>query len=211
MGLLESKPGKGNIVFNCYFTPIEQLQFYAAGYHEAGQFLVEKFKRAAGYRDFEAYPVFFLYRHSSELYLKAIAYKGAKLLNLMSDETIADDPKLFSSHNLTRYFPLLKKICVERKWSMDEKVQKGLSLNDAIKFIQELETIDPSSYNFRYPNTSKGVGALKHHTVLNVIHFGKTLDPVLTLLDAMVTGIDYDWDNAAEILYEVQEILKNET
>jgi hypothetical protein len=151
-----------------------------------------------------------LYRHALELFLKAIAYKGARLLDLMSDDFIEDDPKLLSSHGLKRYFPLLKRICTERDWDMDDRGERGVSLDDAFRFIEELDNVDPQSYTFRYPVTKIGRGTLDHHTVLNVIHFGKSLDPVLELLYGMLTGIEYDWDNVAAILYEVQEILKAE-
>ncbi len=198
----------GNVVFNFGRDPIDDLSAFASGYHDAGKLLVEKFEHCKGYADYEGYPIFFLYRHALELFLKAIAYRGAKLLNLMSDESIAEDPMLLSSHGLKRYIPLLKRICIERKWDIDDKADGGISLNEAFHFIEELEKVDPRSDTFRYPVTKSGKEALGHHTVLNVIHFGKTLDPVLELLDGMITGIEHHWDNVAEILFEVQEILK---
>lgn len=207
--LFDSRKSHGNVVFNFGHNPIEELCAFGAGYHEAGKTLVEKFEKLKGYSDYEGYPIFFLYRHSLELYLKSIAYKGAKLLNLMSDDSIAKDPKLLKSHGLTRYIPLLKKICLEREWDLTYKLDNGVSLDEAFQFIEELETIDSKSYTFRYPVNAKGEGSLGHHTVLNVIHFGKTLDPVLELLDGMITGIEHDWDNVAAILYEVQQILRN--
>ena len=94
---------------------------------------------------------------------------------------------------------------------MGDKAEDSVSLNEAFHFIGELQKVDPHSYTFRYPVTKSGTEALGHHTVLNVIHFGKTLDPVLDLLHGMLAGIEHDWDNAAEVLFEVQEILKNET
>jgi len=205
--LFDNSKSHGNVVFNFMRDPIGDLSAFGAGYHEAGKTLVNKFEEAKGYADYDGYPVFFLYRHALELYLKAIAYEGAKLLNLMSDESIANDPMLFSSHGLIRYIPLLKSICKDRKWDIDDKPDGGISLNEVYHVIEELEKVHPHSYTFRYPVTKAGKEALGHHTVLNVIHFGKTLDHVLGLLDGMITGIEYEWDNAAAILYEVQQIL----
>ena len=207
--LFDSTKSHGNVVFNSGHNPIEDLCAFGAGYHEAGKSLVAKFEKLKGYSDFEGYPIFFLYRHSLELYLKAIAYKGAKLLQLMSYEDIANDPKLLKSHELAKHIPLLKKICIERKWDLDYKIDDSVSLKEAFQLIEELDKIDSNSYTFRYPVNTKGEESLKHHTVLNVIHFGKTLDPVIELLDGMLTGIEHDWDNVAAILYEVQEILKD--
>jgi len=43
-----------------------------------------------------------LYRHSLELYLKAVVYKGAALLGLTGASEI-DTRKLFTGHELTRF------------------------------------------------------------------------------------------------------------
>jgi len=206
--LLDRRYGTGIVVFNWKQSPIDDLDMFGDAYHAAGKLLVEKFENTPGFA-YELIPIFFLYRHAVELYLKAIAYQGAKLLNLTSDDRIANDPKLLSSHGLKRYVPLLRKICSNRGWRMDDKDKGHASLDEIFHFIEELDGIDPKSYAFRYPVSQLGQGMHPHHTTLDAIHFGKTLDPVLDLLGGMLTGIEHGYDTTAEMLFEVQELLRS--
>jgi hypothetical protein len=70
---------------------------------------------APGYRDYDGYPIFYLYRHSLELHLKAIVYRGAQLLGLISDEQI-DTRSLLTRHELTRLLPTIQAIFKRMAW-----------------------------------------------------------------------------------------------
>ena len=84
---LGSSDGHGNVVFNFQGSPVGDLSAFAHGYHEAAKVLAERLHAAAGYADYEGYPILFLYRHALELYLKAVVYRGAMLLHLVSEAT----------------------------------------------------------------------------------------------------------------------------
>ena len=80
----KSQHPHGNIVFNFRGSAIDDLVEFGHGYHIAGKKLIEDLENKKSYADYDGYPILFLYRHALELYFKAIVYKGANLLNLIS-------------------------------------------------------------------------------------------------------------------------------
>lgn len=207
---LESDRHPGNVVFNFRGRAINDLSAFAAGYHEAGKILVHKMESSSGYRDYEGYPILFLYRHALELYLKAIVYRGAQLLGLISDEKPSTE-KLLTSHKLTRLLPTIEAIFKAVEWEWDFEVSGLKSFDDFADLIKEIEKIDPQSYCFRYPVNTTGEAALPKHFIVNVVNFGKKMDLVLDLLSGAVTGLQEHWDNTAEVMYLLQEVMKEST
>lgn len=203
----ESNRPHGNVVFNFRGRAINDLSAFAAGYHEAGKTLVSKMGSAAGYRDYEGYPILFLYRHALELYLKAIVYRGAQLLGLISEEK-PHTKKLLTSHKLTRLLPTIEAIFRAVEWEWDFELIGLRSFDDFADLIKEIEKIDPQSYCFRYPVNTAGEAALPQHFVVNVVTFGKKMDSVLELLSGAVTGLQDHWNDTAEMMYLLQEVLK---
>jgi hypothetical protein len=203
----ESNRPHGNVVFNFRGRAINDLSAFAAGYHEAGKTLVSKKESAASYRDYEGYPILFLYRHALELYLKAIVYRGAQLLGLISEEKPHTE-KLLTSHKLTRLLPTIEAIFRAVEWEWDFELIGLRSFDDFADLIKEIEKIDPQSYCFRYPVNTTGEAALPQHFVVNVVTFGKKMDSVLELLSGTVTGLQDHWDDTAEVMYLLQEVLK---
>lgn len=203
----EPRHHRGNVVFNFRGRAIDDLSAFAAGYHEAGKVLVRKMESASGYRDYEGYPILFLYRHALELYLKALVYRGAQLLSLISDEK-RDTDKLLTSHKMTRLLPSIEVIFKTVEWQWNSEVSGLNSFDDFADLIRQIEEIDPQSFCFRYPVNTAGEAALPKHLVLNVIDFGTKMDPVLDLLSAAVTGLQERWNDTAEVMYLLQELLK---
>jgi hypothetical protein len=201
-----SRP-RGNVVFNFRGRAIDDLTAFAAGYHEAGKTLISKMESAPGYRDYEGYPILFLYRHALELYLKAIVYRGAQLLGLISDDK-PNTEKLLTNHKLIRLLPTIEAIFRAVEWKWDFEVSGLKSFDDFADLIREIEKIDPQSYCFRYPVNTTGEAALSKHFVVNVVNFGKKMDSVLDLLSGAVTGLQERWDDTAEVMYLLQEVLK---
>ena len=204
----KSDKAHGNVVFNFRGSAINDLNAIAIGYHAAGKSLADTMASAAGYRDYDGYPILFLYRHSLELHLKAIVYRGAQLLGLISDEEI-DTRLLLTKHELTRFLPALRAIFKAMEWDWDFEVSGLRSLDDFCALIREIERIDPQSYCFRYPVTKKGDAALPRHFIINVISFARNMDSILDLLDGAVTGLEERWHSAAEVAYFIQELFRN--
>ena len=197
----------GNVRFNVHeHDPIDGLSRFAIGYHMAGKTLVEKLETDEGYADYEAYPIFFLYRHSLELFLKAIVYMGARLLNLISNDKI-DNNKLLTKHGLVRLLPPIKTIFKRLDWDKDFGIEHIHSFEDFEKLIKAIEKIDPQSYSFRYPVNTKGVSPLPKNIMLNAISFGKNMNPLLEVLDGAITGLDDYLDLAHDELDAFREFL----
>ena len=198
----------GNVVFNFLGNPIDDLVAFAQGYHTAGKILVEKMENSTGYRDYEGYPILYLYRHALELFIKAIVYKGAKLLKLISNKSLNTE-KLFKEHKLSIFLPAIKIIFNEINWKWNFEISGLKSFKDFSDFIREIDSMDPHSYIFRYPIKKTREASLNRHSVINVINFSRRLDPILDLLNGAVTGLGYEWDLAAETAYEFNKIIKN--
>jgi hypothetical protein len=128
----------GNVVFNFTSQPIEDLPAYALGYREAGRSLAANIGASNGYADYDGYPILFLYRHALELYLKAVVYRGARLLGLVSQEAI-DTNRLFERHDLSRLLPAIHEIFRQMRWDFEGS---GLdSFDDFSNLIRSIDSI----------------------------------------------------------------------
>jgi hypothetical protein len=202
-GIFNAPHEHGNVVLNLRGRPIEDLQAFAFGYAKAAHTLATQLIAAPGYGDYEGYPILFLYRHSLELYLKAMVYRGAKLLRLVSQETVNTD-KLFGNHNLARLLPAVRAISKQMKWTF-----KGAGLDSYEEFgaiVQKLDSVDPGSYTFRYPINKSGQANMPHHFVVNVPLFAEQMDSLLQFLDGAVCQIDDRWQVEAETRYELERL-----
>src|SRR5438105_1560197 len=88
----------GNVVLNFRRFPKGELAAYGRSYHEAGRQLVKRMA-STHYRDPDACPIVFLYRHAIELYLKSIIHWGNSLLQLNSSP-IVPHRNIFTEHRL---------------------------------------------------------------------------------------------------------------
>ena len=162
---------------------------------------------SSGYRDFDGYPILFLYRHALELYMKAIVYRGAQLLQLLDIDTL-DTSKLFKRHRPSLLLPGVKAVFDGIGWTWDTETAGISNFEDFRKLVQGIEELDPESYNFRYPTDTKGQAALSHHTVVNAIDFSRNMDPILDLLDAAVLGLHEEFNATAEAKFELQNVIE---
>ena len=199
----------GNCVFNFSRPATGQRWAFAAGYHEAGKTLVSKMETLRGYRDYNGYPILFLYRHALELYMKAIVYHGAKIIELRTGEILEAGP-LLTKHRISLFLPAIRAIFDSIGWKWDFDVSGLKSFDDFDTLVRGIEEVDPESYSFRYPVTKTGEAAHLQHLVINVIAFGKRMDPVLDLLGGAITGLQEQWDLSAEVEYFLQELFKDD-
>jgi len=196
----------GNVVFNFRANPMDDLAAFADGYHRAGRALTARLSEAAGYRDYEGYPILYIYRHALELYLKAIVYRGFQFLDLVE----ADRPKvkkLLTSHRLTMCLPAMHAIFKAVGWSWGTDVKGMQSYREFEGLVRGIEEMDPGSFVFRYPVNCHGNAALGHHTIVNVVDFARNLDPILDLLSGAVLGLHEEFDATAEMTVELRDML----
>jgi len=194
----------GNVIFNFRGRALNDFGPFGSGYHEAGKLLMRKMECAVGYRDFEGYPILFLYRQALELYMKAIIYKGSQLHLLIRDEEL-DTRRFLKKHRLTALLPPIDTVFEVLKWKWDFDVEGAESFERFTELIKEVEALDRDSSCFRYPVDKRGEASVPKHFVVNVIKFGRTLDPVLELLSGLVCALERQWDEMAEAMYIEQE------
>jgi hypothetical protein len=203
--VFQSRNPHGNVVFNFHRNAIDDLAPFAEGYHQAGKRLAGMLEASSGYRDFDGYPILFLYRHALELYMKAIVYRGAQLLQLLDIEKL-DTSKLFKHHRPSLFLPGVKAVFDGIGWNWDTKTIGISNFEDFRELVKGIEELDPESYNFRYPTDTKGQAALSHHTVVNAIGLSRNMDPILDLLAAAVLGLHEEFIVTAEAKFELQNI-----
>ncbi len=201
---VKSRTAEDHVVLNWLGKPIEHFSRYAEAYHSAGRKLAEDYGSTGALRDFESAPVVFLYRHSFELYLKAVVLAGSKIVELQGGEGMAPDRAL-AGHRLGEFVPQIKKIIAAVGWSWDMGVEGLRTETDFVQLVKELEAVDPGSFAFRYPTDKKGEAALPERFEFSVSAFANRLDPLLESLAGAVIGLEEYWDAAAEAAYEAQQ------
>lgn len=208
--VFESKNRHGNVRFNFLRNPIDNLAPFAAGYHEAGKRLAGMLAASRGYRDYEGYPILFLYRHALELYMKAIVYRGARLLHLL-DIGSPDTSEIFRHHRLSRLLPGVKAVFEGVGWTWDSNTAGMRSVEEFAELLRGIEELDADSYHFRYPTDKKGHPALERHTMVNAVAFSRNMDPILDGLDYAVQALNAEFDASAEAKYELQRLITDLT
>ena len=193
----------GNVVLNFTRFPRGEFAAYGRSYHEAANGLVTSMG-SRHYRDPDACPIVFLYRHAVELYLKAIVHWGNMLLRINSRSVVAHK-NIFQEHRLGVLLKSVTPILKLRKQLDGWGDSHFDSFRDVEKIIGELEQYDPRSYSFRYPvDTSGQKATLPHHLGFNVIAFGEKFDHLLQVLDWIAEMVYLDFQSQAEALNELQ-------
>lgn len=196
----------GNVVFNFTRDPIGDLTAYAFGYKEAAKLLVAEFSRSSPRPDYEGYPILYLYRHSLELYLKAIVYRSARLLGLMGKDK-PDLTRLFTRHELAPLIPAVRAVFDAMQWSFEFEGSEFVSFNEFEQFIEDIDSLDGRSHAFRYPVNRDGRANLREHYVLNVISFATIMDALLDFLEGAADLIEWNFEVIARAEYEIQQYL----
>jgi hypothetical protein len=193
----------GNVVFNFRGNPIRDLGAFASGYRKAATALATAFNDNA-YADYEGYPVLYLYRHSLELYLKAVVYRGAELMGLIGTDMPVIE-KLFQHHGLVRLMPAVRAIFKAMKW--DFEGTEFQSFDKFAAFVESIESIDPGSYAFRYPINPAGEAHLPHHFTVNVPNFSKVMNATLGYLEGAADLLLDTFQSEAEARYELEQLM----
>jgi hypothetical protein len=193
---------QGNVVLNFTPYPKGDLSVYALAYREAADILVAALNEQRGYSDADACPIVFLYRHSTELYLKAIILWGTGLVRLQSGENI-DSDKLFDTHRFSDLLPAVERIFREAGWlDGEDKQRKFGNFGEINKLILTFEEIDPKSFAFRYPIDKKGSAHLPQHFCFNVIALAAEASEMLKTLDSAASGVYVMFQELASVIHE---------
>jgi len=181
--LFKSGENHGNAVLNFNYHASDEFDFYAQAFHSSAVKLVENMSSPHGFNDLDACPIIFLYRHSLELYLKAIGYIGQTILSLSATSQEITEKSLLG-HKLIGFYPILRKVFSQVGWEWDLDTDGMRSFEDLEELLKDFDSIDEGSYTFRYPLDTKGEDSVSHHFVVNIPHFYNRMDQLLSRLDS---------------------------
>ena len=212
---LFSKVGTRNetVLLNWQGTPEEEFTLYAEAYHKVASDAVTALKnyQDAGFHkvpldDFRAYPIVFLYRHSLELYMKAVILTAAPMLMIKSNTDI-DREKLRNTHSLDSLRQLLEQVFAAYEWEWDLGTEHFKTLTDFRNIISELHEVDTRSFVFRYPLDTKGKASLSSNFEFNLFKFCEIFDCLLPVLEgaafAAYEGLQLEYEIMAEYYNDI--------
>lgn len=108
------RPKHGNVVLNFMGRPESEFNVYASAFWRAGR-LLAKSLAGGGYRDMDACPIVFLYRHALELYMKSIVRRGKSLLSITGEKLIIP-PRALERHELSPLLEPLRRVFTHVGW-----------------------------------------------------------------------------------------------
>jgi hypothetical protein len=195
--LFIKKKDARNTVLNWHRAPEEEFDIYAGVYWNAAQTLVKNLEldRIFGY---DACPVVFLYRHSLELYLKAILHGDGK--NFLRK---APNERLLKKHRLTPLVPFVRELFEKFGAQNVFGADQASTFDEFEALVNELERADKESFAFRYPVNLEGQGALSGHFTFSVSLFAEKMDEVLKTLEGACTFLPEKWQEHCEAVYYV--------
>lgn len=194
----------GNVVLNFTSYPKGELAIYGHAYHEAADRLAKTLAEQNGYSDVDACPIVFLYRHSIELYLKAIILWGTAAIQLEAGDKIDTDGYL-QTHRFRDLLPMVKRIFEKVGWlNVDRHDIKFGTFEEIEELILKFEEIDQKSFAFRYPVDTKGYAHLPKHFHFNVIALAEETSAMLGMLDGAATGVYEIFQSMASAAHEAE-------
>ena len=213
--ILFNKTGTQNeiVLLNWHNTPEEEFTLYAEAYHTVAKEAVAALKNyqdagihKAPIDDFRAYPVVFLYRHSLELYMKAVILIAAPMLK-MNNLAEINREKLLNTHSLDSLRQKIEQVFDVYEWEWDLGTPHFRTLGDFRNIISELHEVDKGSYVFRYPLDTKGMASLSSDFEFNLFKFCEILDCLLPVLDgaafAAYEGLQLEYEIMAEYYNDI--------
>jgi hypothetical protein len=188
-------PSDGERGWSFYFSnePTAEFGYYGSGFLEAARTIARSFARRRGRRQIDILPVLFLYRHSIELLAKAVILSGNRLMQ--QGGAGQDERDIFASFGRSRHRlrPLLDSIgqvfeYAHWQWHWPKSTIE--SFDDAKGVIEELDALDPDSFNFRYPTNIRGERGISPGHLIGQRTILAVLDDLAESLDTAVFGLD---------------------
>lgn len=148
------------------------MDLYAAGYKDAADGLVFALAERRTSLDSVIYPLVFLYRQGLELELKLILPLARRLAHKPG--------KNDRQHGLMLMWAELRPLLAALDPRPGDPQLPALE-----SFIRQLDEVDPGSYAFRYPTSTKGEVSLPDLRYINVRHLGEIMDSVFLMLSGI--------------------------
>lgn len=184
----------GNALINWKGDPAEEIVAYAWTYQRAAITLVQTCRRWQYHAiDNDALPIMFLYRHSFELYLKALAYHAA-LQSIEKRELVRTLPRLWKEHSLMK----LVELCDPVLSGSHPLAGYGDLRKEVYALAKELDAVDPGSYSFRYPTSTRGDASLPPNLFTNVYTFSSAMEGMFDNLAQFCRSLQNQRDAVAD-------------
>jgi hypothetical protein len=174
------------------FPHIHLFQDYARAYHNAARNVFESFRQTLqdedgpkSYREMNAHPIAFLYRHALELYLKTVIVWGEGLQQLRGRHP-KPRKQTFKDHDLAKLLLGVKDIFGVIDCSGIWSIPTFQSFTDIERVVRAVNEFSHDA--FRYPISHAGSDELLPCGVrFDVVVFAEKLDALLDLLEEAAT------------------------
>lgn len=204
--------GLSSGAFSIGYARNPRLQFavYAKGYFKIADAQADILLDQKNFRDYEVYPIIFLYRHCLELYLKSCIYNSATLSYILDRRRL--DHSLINTHNLMILADKAK-VVVQSLFPNDPDLENFCDLFYAT--AENFQKIDPTSFSFRYPINKLGSSCFECSSGLNLYGFQNRFFELNSGFEILDFGIDittYQWaeiEKALDDLYPEEKELTN--
>jgi len=182
---------------------IESFSKYAAAYRDASRLLVREFSERRGYTDYDVCPILYLYRHSSELYMKAIIIDGSRVLKADGKDGVFDRALHLKEHRLKQLIPAVKRVGEHVGWDPEglAEVLEWPARFDTL--LDQVDGMDPASYTHRYPVNTKGQASVESHHQVSIFHYALIAESLLEGLEDLHGRIESAWDAISEARYSM--------
>jgi hypothetical protein len=181
-------------------NPADKFFLYSQGYLAAANLIYASINESAVLQNTLIYPMIFNYRQFLELRLKELSFIGNKYLGLDRD---------------FKEVHFLKELWNEYKNNILSELEPNLDpalLENVERLIDEFETEDPNSMNYRFPHKKLAKGAspstrkesLSRQT-LDLKNFKATIDKLIHFLDIRWEVMDINQTMRDEYLSDMRE------
>jgi hypothetical protein len=157
---------------------------YALGFFKAANSLIELAREVPEQVDMTVYPVAYLYRHGTELYLKHFAALADRAL-----EQCQQAPK---GHDIKKLWTDLK----PKLHSLPQWMTKDFSLPLVDEIINDFAAFDPNGEVFRYPESKQGDFSISGFQCINL----DILRERMRELETFFTELGYNFEGRLEFL-----------
>ncbi|MDP3183375.1 MAG: hypothetical protein Q8M54_11245 [Desulfobaccales bacterium] len=201
----------GTVVLNWHGTPESEFTYLGEAFHLVAKEAVANLRNdplfglhGSPIKDFQAYPIVFLYRHALELYMKAVILIGSPMLAVKGKAKV-DRQRLLKTHSLEVLRGDIERIFEVYEWDWDLGVPHFQSLADFRKTIAEFQAVDAGSYAFRYPINTMGSASLASHFRFNLFEFCEILDGLFLALEGAAIGTYEELQATFEAMAEARQ------
>ena len=131
----------GNVVLNFMGNPASEFSVYASAFWRGGRLLAQSLASRQGYRDLDACPIVFLYRHALELYMKAIVRRGKSLLSI-AGEKLTIPSRALEQHALLPLVGPMRTIFKHVGWLSKSQPEGRRMFREFEKLVRDVSRLD---------------------------------------------------------------------